>query len=669
MALKIKIPKLIVNQLTLVGHRKNYDVFFKKGLNIVYGDSDTGKSSVLSLIDYLLGASKVPLYDEIEIAGKYCLLELELSGELFTIKRDLFESNKDIEVYRSNIENLEDSFPKFYSPNYKREGIDGYFSEFLLANMNIPITKIKQSPSKEDSKMSSLSFRDINKFIYLDQDQVGTKRIFGDNYFRISKLKEGFKHMHNVLDSQISELDNAISEKVNERKELNKKNLSVSSFLNETKVYSLDQLNRKKEEKEDEVFSINQKIKSIDEDIISNSQGMNSLREDVNSYENKLKYLYEEKSTKQEELKQNVSLRNEYNNDIKKMIATVEVLEKLPNLIDRKTECPVCEQEMNLSSLKKGLVETDPKIIKSELNGIKRRKKDLDKIYSQLIDKIDSNKVLIDNHKIELDELRLQFDRQTKDIVTPYISQRDSLTNRAGEIRSDIKNLKYFYKIRNQQSTIESEIVTLDKIITNFSEDLKFLKDSAPTLDRVFIKLRDSLIGFLNFIGMKNVHGVTISDKSYLPMIRNKNYEEITSGGVRTLTSIGYFISLLEYAIHNSVNYPSFLMIDTIAKYIGKTKSEYDLGTNLNDDLIEGMNDSTKYENIYRYLLNLNNQNPENFQMIIVDNDIPTNLESKLKPFIVKHFSTNPIDEDTEIGFINDANNFTGFDSQEELEL
>lgn len=658
MALKIKIPKLIVNQLTLVGHRKNYDVFFKKGLNIVYGDSDTGKSSVLSLIDYLLGASRVPLYDEIQIAGKYCLLELELSGELFTIKRDLFESTKDIEVYRSNINNLEDSFPKFYSPNYKREGIDGYFSEFLLANMNIPITKIKQSPSKEDSKMSSLSFRDINKFIYLDQDQVGTKRIFGDNYFRISKLKEGFKHMHNVLDSQISELENAISEKVNERKELNKKNLSVSSFLNETKVYSLDQLNKQKEEKEDEVFNINQKIRSIDEDIMSNSQGMNNLREDINSYESKLKYLYEDNATKQEELKQNVSLRNEYNNDIKKMIATVEVLEKLPNLIDRKTECPVCEKEMNLTLLKKGLIETDPKIIKSELNGIKRRKKDLDRIYSELINNIDSIKVLIENHKSELDALRLEFDRQTKNLVTPYISQRDSLTIRSGEIKSDIKNLKYFYKIRNQQSTIESEIITLDKIINNFSDDLRFLKNSAPTLDRVFIKLRDNLMGFLNFIGMKNVHGVSISDKTYLPMIRNKNYEDITSGGVRTLTSIGYFISLLEYAIHNSVNYPSFLMIDTIAKYIGKTKSEYTTETNLNDDLIEGMNDSTKYENIYKYLINLNNKYTENFQMIIIDNDIPESLREKINPFIIKHFSTNPIDENTEIGFINDANGF-----------
>ncbi|EOQ8640893.1 AAA family ATPase, partial [Escherichia coli] len=50
---------LNINSLILVGVRKNYVTTFYKGLNVIYGDSDTGKSSILEFINYLLGASSI----------------------------------------------------------------------------------------------------------------------------------------------------------------------------------------------------------------------------------------------------------------------------------------------------------------------------------------------------------------------------------------------------------------------------------------------------------------------------------------------------------------------------------------------------------------------------------------------------------------------------------
>ena len=127
-------------------------------------------------------------------------------------------------------------------------------------------------------------------------------------------------------------------------------------------------------------------------------------------------------------------------------------------------------------------------------------------------------------------------------------------------------------------------------------------------------------------------------------------------GGVRTLASVGYFLSIMRFATENSVNYPSFLMIDTIAKYIGKTKSkEKDLlETDLAADKIEGMSDAKKYENIYKYLLSLNTLSP-NFQIIVVDNDIPESVNDELSQYIRKHFTNDANAIGTEIGFINDA--------------
>jgi len=655
MALKIKTPKLIISNLVLIGHRKNYIVPFNNGFNLIYGDSDTGKSSILNLINYCLGASTVDLYDEIELAGDYCLLEVLLVGEKFTIKRDIFNPKAEIEVYRCSYDEIDNIFPKYYSPNYSKVSEDGYFSEFLLTSMNIPITKLKQSPTKKDSKMVTLSFRDIFRFNYLNQDKVGSKKLLGENFAYLTKLKETFKLMYNALDTQILQLEESISELVKERNDLNKRNISVSGFLKETEIDSLKVLEETKEEKELEFLSLKSALEEIDKSILSDSSELDSLRKEISELEMLLLDYTNDRSVKQQAIKQNIALRNEYANDIRKIIGTIEVLEKFPRIADKDTSCPVCEQIIKLSVLKEQFENTDSETIKSELNGLRRRQKELVKIHTNLRENISKYDSVINREAEKLNEMRLQFDNQTKEIITPFISQRDNISSKLGSIKSDLKNLQHFYKIRKQQTIIDSEIITLENRITEFRDDLKVLKESAPSLNRIFLKLGTNLEEFLKFVGMKNVNNISISAKNYLPIIRNRDYEKITSGGVRTLSSVGFYISLLEYAISNSVNYPSFLMIDTIAKYIGKTKETDLSNTSIDEDLKEGMKDATKYENIYNYLINLSLKSSDSFQIIVVDNDVPKTLEDKLKPFIAKHYTTTPSTISDEIGFIDDA--------------
>ncbi len=654
--MKIKTPKLIVNHLIIKGHRKDYFVPFQPGLNIIYGDSDTGKSSVLNLVNYCLGANKLELYSEIEIAGNVALLEIELRGKVYTIRRDIFDAKAEIEVFRSAFENIEEVFPQYYSPNYSNEGYDGYFSEFLLKNMNIPITKVKQAPSKEDSKMITLSFRDIFKYLYLDQDQVGNKRIFGDNFSRIVKLRETFKLMNNVLDSNITELQQAISEKSSTRKEFNKKNLSITSFLRETKIGSLKELDERRRSIQESLEDYTEIIKKIDKEISADSENFNSFRQNIFKIERAVKSNGREKNRLEFELRNNVLLQGEYTNDLKKMAASIEAIKRLPEHGIQNTSCPVCEQEMSLEDLSKKFSNNDREVIKTEISALNRRKKDLIQIGEKLRVQIQFLSEAIEKHINELDELRFEFDKQTEKIVTPYIGQRDQISSNIGGLNSDLKNLQHFYKIRKQQESIELEIMTLDEDILILEENLKNLKENAPSLDKIFYSLKTNLASFLTYVGMKNVKNVKISDKTFLPIIRNKPYEELTSGGVRNLASVGYFLSLMEYAITNPVNYPSFLMVDTIAKYIGKTSDKKLPETNIEEDRKEGMNDVDKYENLYKYLLNLHDRYSESFQLIIVDNDIPYKLSEELGPFIRKHFSTNPTSIYSEIGLIDDAN-------------
>ncbi|HAI1438682.1 TPA: AAA family ATPase [Escherichia coli] len=50
-----KSPYILVKNIHLQGLSKSYFAEFKPGLNVIWGDMDTGKSSILNLIDYCLG--------------------------------------------------------------------------------------------------------------------------------------------------------------------------------------------------------------------------------------------------------------------------------------------------------------------------------------------------------------------------------------------------------------------------------------------------------------------------------------------------------------------------------------------------------------------------------------------------------------------------------------
>lgn len=105
-------PYININHLKLVGHRKTYSIPFYPGVNIIYGDSDTGKSSILEFINYLLGASSIELADEVKSSVKYAALELDINKVTYTIKRNIFNHAEFVEVYPCEFERCVDFFQK-----------------------------------------------------------------------------------------------------------------------------------------------------------------------------------------------------------------------------------------------------------------------------------------------------------------------------------------------------------------------------------------------------------------------------------------------------------------------------------------------------------------------------------------------------------------------------
>ncbi|MDM5076630.1 hypothetical protein OB931_09605 [Aeromonas media] len=656
---------ILINQLVVIGVRKNYSVNFHEGVNIIYGDSATGKSSILNLIDYLFGAKTFSLYPEIESSGRYCLLDVTLNSQRYTIKRELFDASIPIEVYPCAVDLIEQYAAKKYNPSFSSNSqYDDmeFYSEFLFTALGYNNVKIKESPTKDDSRLARLSFRDLFKFCYVDQDDLGSKKFLQpENYALQTKNAEVFKYIFNALDSQISDVQQNIATRTQRKNELDKKFKSVSEFLRESDFGSMSTLDSLVDNVDQNILEIEKQILNLNTRLTSDNDLYRALHSTINQIALDKRSLIQRQQENQTKVERFTRLKNDYLIDITKFRASVSARKSIGDIPEEITLCPICDNNINvgLAAQRFDMASTDK--INYEINALNRRVKNSELMINEAKRQweIDQTK-LKDLSEAEI-EARVLLDKQTTELSTPYLAERDTFVSKLGELKQHRKELFNRLKIRNQHNSLTTTIKSLEISLKELNDKLIILKASAPSMEDVFSTLSDHLKEYLLYVKIKNPTGISYSKGKYLPKVRNVEYSNITSGGLRTIVGIGYLCSLMKEALNSDLSYPSFLMIDTVGKYLGKTqkgKSNID-GTSEEDDVREAVSDPEKYKNIYEYIINLSNdyfQEDRMCQFILVDNDVPDHILDKLSNFVVAHFSSERVDG-LPVGFIDDAVN------------
>lgn len=650
-----------INKLVLYGQRKNYVIPFYDGVNIIFGDSDTGKSTILEFINYFLGYSTLDLADEIVDSVHEAVLEVNINSTVYTIKRDIYKPNSLIDVYSCEIKDCKTHIPKTFSPNFKNNSAkDGFYSEFLFECLNFPKVKIKVSPTKTDSNMKRLGFRTLFKYCYVNQDDVGSKGLLdGDNHFKNVTNKEAFKYIFNVLDSSILELESGISIKDKERKDLLNKYSIISEFFNKAKYKKLDSIEEIILENKSNITDLKTELESINSKMTANSETYSEIKvihgeltlteKDLN---NKIKNI-EDKSDKF------LRLKNDYKNDIEKLEALSQSINVFPESDDSNVTCPFCDSNIIVNNEASPFIVDEPLLIKDEINTLNKRVNDLLNIIEN---SHEDRRCLIKKRNETLEEIskvRMMLDMESKEMITPYLTQRDSLINEISKLKQFNVELQENLLLRNEEKAFLNRSSQLKIDIDNLEERLNKLKKDAPQLDTILEELGEIFIEYLKNVKISNINDVSISARTFLPVIRNKEYSKITSGGLRTILSLGYLISLLENSLTNNSNHPKLLMIDTVGKYLGKTtKDKYLNQTSAKEDIKEGVSDPLKYKNIYAEIFKLYGKAKEMeqpCQIILVDNDVPLDIATEYKQFIRAHYSLNE-EENTTIGLIDDIN-------------
>lgn len=164
-------PKFWISSVTVVGHpfKPDSSVQFTRGLNVICGPSNSGKSWVLDCIDYAFGkeASKFVLdesngYTEVR-------LRLSTSDGNITLKRPIGKGNTNVDVASTH--------PKIESGIYKSRQTKGRQSvdSILLRLIGFENPERLKVITNQDFETKAMTWRTFWSALYADEDRITMK--------------------------------------------------------------------------------------------------------------------------------------------------------------------------------------------------------------------------------------------------------------------------------------------------------------------------------------------------------------------------------------------------------------------------------------------------------------------------------------------------------------
>ncbi|EKO3533871.1 hypothetical protein K1L80_000424 [Vibrio fluvialis] len=188
--------KLFINRFAVYALGKFvYDESFHTGVNIIRGENGTGKSTIMDLISYALGA-EITDWTREQLKCDYVMAELSINGHIATIKRNITATGQERALFfdgdMTHALETEEGWNKF---PMRRNQDTHSFSQHLFELLNLP------RHQTDDSK--NLTMHQILRVMYVDQlsatnkllkeetkfDNITTRRAIGEYLLGIDTLE------------------------------------------------------------------------------------------------------------------------------------------------------------------------------------------------------------------------------------------------------------------------------------------------------------------------------------------------------------------------------------------------------------------------------------------------------------------------------------------------
>lgn len=538
------MKRMILTKLTLSGvGKKDAVLTFERGLNVITGDSDTGKTFAFQCINYILGGENPP--KNITEAKDYNAITLEftINDELYRIERTIGSSKVCI------VHNGEHLIMPYKHDPANTKNLSRYLLQLLQGHSeNAYVKKNKQNQKR------TLSFRDIVHLITVDETDIIAE---GSSFQSIQYTEKTARK--SVLKYIITGSDDQNIEKIDDVENENIRRAGVVQFLLKKKDILKGKIAAIVEDSNYQLYSKAETTQLMVEEIRQLRDHISLLNAQITKNQAKideLKKLCFEDDAKISEFEM---LNQHYVDELKRngMISTyTDFLEQLPRL-----DCPVCRQPITSGIIDSDSSETLFEYFKNHAIQLKNKIEDLTHSIDDIKDRLDNNKESI--------RRLLEVNSQLSETIAEQQTSLSTLSRNIAIIRQ-LDAMKKSLEIYQQDlSSVEMDIIAYSEKVRKSKESKN--KSVSPLYDDYCSEIESVLKKW----GFKENVDVTFDDETLDLAIDGKARSD-WGKGYRAFILSAMVIGLMRYCFKNNRLHPGFVILDSPLVSLKERKKDRD---------------------------------------------------------------------------------------------
>ena len=570
---------------------------FAKGCNVVYGPSDTGKTSLYSVIEFLLGKSnnlKMPLEGK---GYTDFLMEIHTYGEeIYTIHRKL--NGALVKVKPCSIVEYYDDNIKYDEYKINSQSSNSY-SSFLLSLADVSDIRIKISPSK----LNKLTFSTIRHLIFVDETRILNEK----SPFYTETNPALFLKCRNIISYLMTGRDDALY--------IPEEDLKIRKSRIQGKIDYVTEYLEKKNNKIIEIGDVSyvsfKDLRLLDYykmEIEKTSSALSQLYKQKKEISLNLESLSSEFMFNNEFLERMKLLKEHYRVDLERL----EFINEGRNLYKELSfvKCPLCGE-----FIAKEIVENIESLnfltaIQNEYISIKSKYSDIDNLITEKENKIKTlrNEILVT--KDELSNLTRKIDK-----IEPDLSL----------LKESLEQAETIIEKKTTLTNLENDVRILSVQLSQLKDSLANTKATHPTENRTDITsdYMDVVKQILTDWKFPDTETISFEYQPTFDFVFSGKGRQLYGKGKRAVSFTAIMIALLDYCYEKSIPFSRLLVIDS------PLTAHYDKHQEITQ---EDQLDNSILNAFFRYC----NRKTWNYQFIMFDNKILENKECMSNMHIIK---------------------------------
>ncbi len=563
-------------------------VQFKKGLNLVSGPSDTGKTYIADCLDYVFGRSATP--KAIPQAGEYenviVNIKTYVGDQEYSLRRSLHGpgielTNPDGSTQRLSAKHSADR--------------DTNVSRFLLSLSGLNGKYIRWN---RRGATRHISFRNLARLIVVNEEAV----ISSDSPIHTSN-PTGRTAESSVFNLLLTGVDDSSSIEEIDLQETHRDNESKMAMLDTLIARVMQQL--KDLENEGESESVQDTLNSVDSELNELDAGLETEKETITGLEQQRAEIWNEFTTGESQIAvlQELQARfrllvAQYGTDLARLQAIEETGELLVQLVEDR--CPICGALDEHSSVDHVQSDSNPT---SVAQAARAEAEKIRTLSSELGETIQAN------------ESELQTLMQSNEVRSEKVSETRSQLD--DELRPKIKEIIDNIKAVQDRKEMLVQIVRLQERVNEY----QVLRDelAGATTNNADAQTTTNWSG--QHLEMFALTAQSILESWHIPDLERVTFDvssqDLRIGGrargsfgkgVRALTHTAFNLALLSYCTNSRLAHPGFVLVDSpLVVYREPDQSESGFSPRVKDSFFRSL--ATRF--------------PEQ-QVIILENETPS---------------------------------------------